>query len=95
MGHNYIGHSNNGHNYVGHGSVVDDYATHTGEYVVLVAWAAPGLAYPITRGHDGADCDYVAGSTESRFYSVRGEPAVCLRAANYRGHNYLGEPGKS
>lgn len=51
-----------------------------GEYVVLVAWAAPGLAYPVTRGHAGADCDYSPGSNESRFFSERGEPAKSLRA---------------
>ena len=51
-----------------------------GEFVVLVAWATPGLAYPITRDHAGADCDYIAGSVSSRFYSDRGEPAKALRS---------------
>ena len=51
-----------------------------GEFVVLVAWATPGLAYPITRDHAGADCDYIAGSVSSRFYSNRGEPAKALRS---------------
>ena len=51
-----------------------------GEHVVLVAWATPGLAYPITRDHAGADCDYIAGSVSSRFYSDRGEPAKGLRS---------------
>ena len=51
-----------------------------GEFVVLVAWATPGLAYPITRDHTGADCDYIADSVSSRFYSNRGEPAKALRS---------------
>jgi hypothetical protein len=51
-----------------------------GEFVVLVAWATPGLAYPVTRDHAGADCDYLAGSVSSRFYSNRGEPAKALRS---------------
>ena len=51
-----------------------------GEFVVLVAWATPGLAYPITRDRAGADCDYFADSVSSRFYSNRGEPAKALRS---------------
>jgi len=53
----------------------------TGEHVVLVAWATPGLAYPVTRGHAGPDCDYRdSGSGESRFFAGAGEPAKALRA---------------
>ena len=51
-----------------------------GEHVVLVAWATPGLAYPITRDHAGADCDYIPGTFASRFYSNEGEPAKALRS---------------
>ena len=51
-----------------------------GEFVILVAWATPGLAYPITRDHAGADCDYIPGDVSSRFYSNRGEPAKALRS---------------
>jgi hypothetical protein len=51
-----------------------------GEFVVLVAWATPGLAYPITRDHAGLDCDYIADSVSSRFYSNQGEPAKALRS---------------
>ena len=51
-----------------------------GEHVMLAAWATPGLAYPVTRDHAGADCDYIAGGVSSRFYSNRGEPAKALRS---------------
>ena len=51
-----------------------------GEHVVLLAWAVPGLTYPITRGHAGNDCDYDAGFGFSQFYSPTGERAKALRA---------------
>ena len=37
------------------------------EFVVLAAWVCPGLVYPITRGHDGIDCDYEPGNAFSKF----------------------------
>ena len=46
-----------------------------GEHVVLMAWAAPGLTYPITRGHEGDDCDYRGSEQRSRFAVRRGETA--------------------
>ena len=35
------------------------------EFVVIAAWACPGLIYPITRDHAGIDCDYAPGEAFS------------------------------
>lgn len=64
-----------------------------GEYIVLAAWATPGLTYPITRSGEGAD--YISGSEFSRFYAAAGEPAkaiqppyashfMCVRYSDYQ-----------
>ena len=37
------------------------------EFVVIAAWACPGLIYPITRDHAGIDCDYAPGEAFSKF----------------------------
>jgi len=45
-----------------------------GEYVVVAAWAAPGLTYPISR-----DADYEPGAEFSKFYQPPPSPPNALK----------------